>query len=183
MNRHYTLASLALVLLGLPLAAGAATVAFSPADSSQLPGASFTLDLVGTGFDAGILDGGGLNISFDPTVVIVTAVTVNTAEWEFFSDPGIVDNNAGTVTGLMFNSFADRSGSLHFATVSFLAVGLGVSALGLSEYALNPFTSGAGDYPGLVLSQAGSVAVVPLPPAVALLFSSLAALVTLRRRR
>lgn len=182
MIRHRAAVWIAAFGLGLPMAASAATVAFSPANSGWTTGMSFTLDLVGTGFDAGILDGGGVNVSFDPAVVIATAVMVDTTEWEFFSDPGIVDNNTGTITGLSFSSFANRTGTLHFGSVSFQVVGTGVSALGLGEYALNPFTSGGGGYPGLVLSQAGSIAVVPLPPTVTLLVSALAAFGTLRRR-
>jgi hypothetical protein len=175
------LATAVLGFLLLPGASGAATVSFAPANSTWTPGATFSLTLVGTGFEAGNLDGGGLDFSFDPDVLQVTSVVVNTTDWEFFSDPGVIDNTTGTVTGISFNSFALRTGSLLFATVNFLAIGGGLTALHLAEYGLNPFATGGGNYPGLVLDQSASVAVVPLPPAATLLAWALVSLCLLRR--
>lgn len=159
-----------------PQTSKAAIVSLSPTPLSVNQNDSFFLDLVGTDFNAGTLDGGGVNISFDSSVLNVLNVSVNTTDWEFFSTPGTIDNanntGLGTISGISFNSFQDRTGDLLFATIEFVAVGTGTSLIGLSEYLLNPFTtSNANPYPNLILDQTGSVTVQHLPiPAAGWLF-------------
>ena len=168
-----------LLAAGYSLGAQAATVAISPSVSVVNNGATFSLDLVGLGFDSGDLDGGGINFTFDASVLNVTNVTVNEADWEFFSTEGTTDNGAGTVNGISFNSFQSRTGDLLFATVDFLAVGLGVSGFTLSEFNANPFGTGGALYPGLIFDQSGQVTVseVPVPAAFWLFASALLVLV------
>lgn len=122
--------------------ADAATVSLSPTSLTVGNGDTFFLELVGSGFNDGDLDGGGVNISFDSTIINITSVTVDTGTWEFFSDNGSIDNVTGSVNGISFNSFQSRTGDLLFATLEFAAVGFGASTLGLSEYAANPFATG-----------------------------------------
>ncbi len=181
-TKNKTVVGLAVLLALFDGAAHAAVVSFAPPISSWAPGSSFSLDLVGAAFNSGNLDGGGISFTFDPTVINVTGIVVNTGDWEFFSDAGLVDNGTGSVTGITFNSFESRSGDLLFATVSFLAVGSGSSALALSEFAMNPFASGGSAYSGLELSQSGSITVVPLPSTALLLFGALLPLASAVRR-
>lgn len=158
-------------LLTMGLQAQAATVRFSPVAITVQDGGSFSLDLVGTGFSR-VLDGGGVNISFDPSLVEVTAVAINTdpaTGWDpDFSSGGTINNVLGSVDGLYFSSFADRSGSLLFATISLRALSPGSGSLQLVEFPGNPFATGGDVYPDVSLI-AGNVEVtgaVPLPAAV-----------------
>lgn len=172
------------LILFSSVAAHAANVSFSPVNTTQTNGATFSLDLVGTGFNSGDLDGGGIDFNFNVNVVQVVSVAVDTTTWEFFSDNGVIDNALGTVSEIQFNSFQPRSGDLRFATVEFLAVGEGVSLLGLSEFLGNPFATGGALYPGLDFDRNGSitVAAIPLPGAI-WLFASAAGLAGFWRRR
>ena len=172
------------IILGLLIApVHAATVSFSPSMPSVGLNDTFNLDLIGTGFDSGTLDGGGINFTYDANVVNVLVVTVNSTDWEFLPDSGTINNTTGTVNGIVFNSLQTRTGNLTFATVQFRAVGLGDSLLGLSEYGSNPFASGGNGYPGLSFNQTGSIAVVPLPATLWLLSTGLALLGVKARSR
>lgn len=175
--------TLALVLF-VSFTAQAASVSFSPVSTTVANGATFSMDLVGTGFNSGDLDGGGINFTYDASKVQVTDVIVNTATWEFYSDDGIIDNGAGSVTEMQFNSSWSQTGDLLFATVEFIAIGVGTSALGLAEFSDNPFGAGGSAYPGLSFDQNGSITVnaVPVPGAVWLFGSALGLAGWLRRR-
>lgn len=175
------------VLLVFFLAGGAthaANVSFSPVSTTVPGGATFSMDLVGTAFNSGDLDGGGINFNYNANVVHVTSVAVDTATWEFFSDNGAIDNTLGEVTGIQFNSFQPRSGDLLFATVQFTAVGSGLSLLGLSEFLDNPFATGGELYPDLSFNRDGSITVnaIPLPGAAWLFVSAVGIAGWLRRR-
>ena len=162
---RHLFATSALLLAGLQ--AQAATVTFSPPTSPVLQGATFTIDLVGTGFGS-VLDGGGVNIAFDETLVNVTNVAINTALWDpQLSSSGTINNTAGTVSDVIFGSFINRSGDMLFATLTLQALNgvTGTTSLTLTESNLNPFASGGELYPGGITFVAGSVEVsaVPLP--------------------
>ena len=153
-------------------------------------GDEITVDLVGTDFptnaaDGGPLDGGGIDVEFDPTVVNAKSVTVNTALFEFFSAPGVIDNTAGTITGIQFVTFkAVTPDEPLFATIVFDAVEVGVSSLALSENIdLGGFVAG-GQKLDVTFDQDGSinVAVIPLPAAFWLLLPALGFLAGWRRK-
>ncbi|MEE8058752.1 MAG: cohesin domain-containing protein [Pseudomonadales bacterium] len=160
----------------------AAVVTTSPAALVISQGSTFTIDLIGTNFNSGDLDGGGINLSFDTSILTATIVTVNTADWEFFSTNGTIDNNAGTINGITFNSFQSRTGDLVFATVEFVAIGSGISTIDLQEHSLNPFASGGTAYANLSLAP-GSVTVstIPVPATAWLLGSALFGLIGVKR--
>ncbi|VAW59291.1 hypothetical protein MNBD_GAMMA08-307 [hydrothermal vent metagenome] len=177
---------LMLVIVTLFLSTGghAATVSLSPASLVVGINETFTLELTGSDFNSGTLDGGGVNINFDPTVINVTNVVINTDVWEFYSTAGVIDNLAGTVNDISFNSFVTRTGNLNFATIEFTAVGSGVSALSLTENFFNPFATNGTPYLDLTFDQSISVSVqsVPVPAAVWLFISGLALVATQRRK-
>ena len=183
-SRSGYLVAIAAILNFLATPIQAAMVRFSPTISSVVIGSTFSMNILGAGFNSGDLDGGGINFTYDSSVVSVLGVTINTADWEFAPSAGTINNIAGTVTGIVFNSFSSRTGSLTFATVQFSAVGASgsVSSLGLSEYAPNPFASGGKGYPGLSFDQTGSIAIVPLPSALWLFASAMMSLGGLARR-
>lgn len=175
--------TLTLMLVG-SVAAQAASVGFSPDNTTVVNGATFSMDLVGTGFNSGDLDGGGINFTYDASVVQVTSITVDTVIWEFFSDDGMIDNVLGSGIEIQFNSFQSRTGDLFFATVEFIAVDVGTSLLGLAEFGGNPFATGGQLYPGLAFAQSGSITVSAVPvPAAAWLFASALGFAGWLRRR
>ena len=156
--------SLLVFLLSLVLApVHAAVVSFNPPNSTVGFGATFIVDVNGAGF-ATELDGGGLNLSFDPTILQLKSVKLDTTEWNFSSDPGTISNLLGTVTGTQFNQFGKaKIGSFAILGYEFQAIGPGTSALTLTEFGLNPFASG-GDVVPTIFSP-GSVTVMPEPAA------------------
>lgn len=155
--------------------APAATVYFSPASFSATTGQGFSLDILGDFTSGEAIEGGGLNLVFDRLVVNVTNVAVNTTLFDFFSDPGTINNSTGAVTGIVFNTFAGASGTFRIATIDFTAMGLGSTALILTESSLNPFSSAVAMGSLTVGFQSGSVSVtaVPVPAAAWLLASGL----------
>jgi hypothetical protein len=96
---------------------------------------------VGEGFSS-VVDGGGLNIAFDPSIVHVTGVAIDTGTWDFFTSVGAIDNTLGTVSDILFNALQNVTGDFAVATIQFQAVGVGASPLVLTESAANPFASG-----------------------------------------
>lgn len=164
--------------------ASAAIVTFEPGNATGDLGTGISMNLVGTEFPDN-MDGGGVNITFDPTVVIATLVVVNTALWDFepATDAGTIDNSAGTITDITFGTFQSVTpADPLFATVTFEAVGLGVSELGLSEsFAQGGFVAGA--VPLEVTFDNGSITVVPLPAAFWLFLPALGFLAGFRRTR
>jgi hypothetical protein len=160
----------------------AATVTFSTAPSGLVVGDVFAIDLTGTDFTT-VLDGGGVNISYNPLVLSLTSVVINEPQWDpDLSSPGTINNVTGLASNVLFSSFADRSGNLLFATLSFQAIGAGNSVLGLGESVLNPFAGGGELYPGISLLP-GAVSVNAAVPAPAAGWLLLTALATLKRRR
>ena len=163
----------------------AALISLSPSSQIVNDGDTFLIDLIGSDFNDGDLDGGGVNISFNSSVISLNSVTVDIGTWEFFSTSGTIDNGTGNVDGITFNSFQSRTGDLLFATLEFTAVDTGVSSLGLSEFSGNPFSSGGSAYPNITLDQSALVTVqaVPVPAAMWLFISGLGLLVTTQRRK
>lgn len=162
--------------------AHAATVSFLPSEQNVLIGSSFSVAIMGDFSLAEILEAGGLNLDFGSDVLNVTKVTVNTGLFEFFSDPGTIDNGAGTVTDIMFNTLSnDATGQFLIATVDFTAVDIGLSDLLLSESMLNPFYSAG--MPLDVQFQSASVQVTPVPLPTALWFMFAGCALLWRRAR
>jgi hypothetical protein len=121
--------------------AQAAQVTFSPPSRTVSTGATFTMDVVGRGF-AQTTQGGGVDVSFDPNRLRAVSVSVNTTTWEFFSQPGNVNNTTGRIEGIVFASAAGRSADFPIATITFEARSNGSSPLQVVESTLNPFSSG-----------------------------------------
>ena len=138
------------VLLVILLSAGnflqAATIGWSSENSIAQKNDVFTLDIIGTGFTNNV-DGGGVNFTFDSNVLNVLSVAINESVWDFGGfgiNTEIVDNNSGTVDGIMVNAVSNVTGDFTIASIEFQAIGNGglSSALGLSEFTSNPCASG-----------------------------------------
>jgi hypothetical protein len=187
--RRRALVALAISCLAAP-AAPAAMIAFNaPATTSFAIGESFSLQLAGSDFTS-TLDGGGVNLGFNASVLRLTSVAVDTTTWEFFADNGVIDNTAGLVSDILFASFEERVGSFSVALFTFETLAAGTSSLLLTESPLNPFASG-GDlldvqFGLLSLSVTGGTtepppSPVPLPATLWLMVGGLAALGAARK--
>ncbi len=120
----------------------AATVTFDPNPETVSEGQIFTLDIAGLTFQENV-DGGGVDFTFDPNIVNVNSVSIDTSVWDFYVDEGTIDNIQGSVTGIVVNAFSNVGpGDFVIAKVEFVAVGAGSTDLIITEYALNPFASG-----------------------------------------
>ncbi|MDH5388253.1 MAG: PEP-CTERM sorting domain-containing protein [Gammaproteobacteria bacterium] len=142
----------------------------------------FSIDVVGTGFLSNV-DGGGVNISFDQTVVNVLSVTINEVVWDFGGagiSTGLIDNLNGTLNGIMVNTFANVTGDFVVASIQMQAIGVGNSSLLLTENALNPWASGGS---AINPTYVGGVIAVPVPAAVWLFGSGLLGMFGVAKRK
>ena len=166
----------------------AATVSFNTSAQNVVTGSSFTLDVLGTDFPA--IVGGGLNLSFDASVLQVSSVSINTAVFEFYlgngTEEGVLNNVLGTLTDTSFNSFVGASGNFTIMSIGFTAVGSGSSLLQLSESSLWVFSDVTGNAIGNQIDYSDAlinVTAVPLPAAVWLFGSGLLVLARVLRRK
>lgn len=158
----------------------AATVRFEPSSRMVDLGSEFSMAIVGEDFTS-ITDAGGLNLSFDPAVLKVNSVVLDSATWEALTDTGSINNTAGTVDDMIFTSFGGQSGNFDIGTIFFTALSLGTSNLGLTASPVSPFASGGVLLP--VTLTAGQVSVVPEPDPLWLLLFGLATVwLTLKRK-
>lgn len=184
MNRITSLlAALALATSGTVAQANAALV-FSPPASATLVGAPVVVEVRGQGFSNAVV-GGGFDLTFNPSIVSLDSVEIAVAEWELFSNPGTIDNAAGTLTAVWFNAFAAPlpTGNFPVATLRFTALAPGVAGLQLLGNASFPFVSDTVEV--INVSYGGgaiTVSVVPEPASAASLLLGLALLPWLRRR-
>ena len=118
------------------------TVSLSPPTIDVAVGQSFTLSIGGSGFTR-IVDGGGVTLNFDATKLQVLApVVVDAATWEFFTQPGTINNSTGQVTDIAFASFIGRTLTFSIATVSLRRIAAGNTQVTLTPSGQNPFGSG-----------------------------------------
>ena len=169
-------------LLTVATAAQSSTVYIDPVSQTVNLGDTVSIALKGQDFSQTI-EGGGINLSFDPTVLQLTNVTVDDTTWEFFTTPGTINNTTGHLTDLTFSSFAGNSGSFSIAQITFQATGLGTSPLVLTESTLNPFASGGSLLTPAVSFANAEIQAVPLPAAMWLFFSGMGTLSFFGKRK
>jgi hypothetical protein len=175
----------ALALAGLcPLAVAAGSLVITPVNSSVLSGASFNVEVRGVGFTDNVV-GGGFNLDFNPALLSLDSVTINTVEWEFLTNPGTINNAAGTLRDVWFNAFAAPlpTGNFPIAVLSFTAKLPGSGPLSLLASADFPF---ANDLAQVISVSYGSsnvnVTAVPELSSWAAMALGLALMPLLRRR-
>jgi hypothetical protein len=187
-HRKETVTFFLVVLAGM-MGAGAArgsTVVVDTTDGTNFTaGQVFTVSLDGQGFTQDPVDGGGVNLQFNPAVLQVQSVAVDGSTWDFYTSNGTTDNVGGSVSDIAFAAFFnDVTGDFPIATVTFEAVSSGVSALVLSGSLLYPFASNGVAFTPEFASSSVTVngaAPVPLQAGIWLFVSGLVALGALAR--
>ena len=187
MNNFNTLKTLAaaLALAGLCGAAQAdGSVVLAPTNTTATVGSSFAVQVRGVGFTDSVV-GGGFNLSFNPLVVNLSSVLVNTAVWEFVSSPGTINNAAGTLVDVFFNSnrLVLPTGDFDIATLNFTAMAEGISALTLAGSSDFPFANSNIEIINVSFGGGSAeVIAVPEPSTWATMALGLALLPMVRRR-
>ena len=115
------------------------TVGFSPSRLTTSVGDTVTVDVIMQNFP--ISEGGGITIRFNPAVVQVIRTEVDMDTWSYVGSAGIIDNEGGTVSNILFSSFTGVSDTALIATVQFEAVKSGNAKLRIEASSLNPFSS------------------------------------------
>ncbi|MBI5788704.1 MAG: PEP-CTERM sorting domain-containing protein [Candidatus Schekmanbacteria bacterium] len=168
--------SLMVALLLATAAEAAPTVTFDPMAATIDIGAIIDVSIKGLGFDTAI-DGGGLNLKFNPSVLQVNNVVFNTTVWEFDTGYDKLDNSSGNLNDLYFLSWKSASGEFPIATVNMTAVGKGKSLLELNLSEYNPFASMGEIVPVSMDTASVNVndpnATVPEPATISLLLAGL----------
>lgn len=172
----------AAMMSAISMSAFSASVDFNTAVSTVHVGDTFAIDINGTGFLAN-LDGGGFNLNYDPAVVKVNSLVIDSTKWELAPSSGTKNDATGTITDVSFNTFVNNNlGNFHIADLSITALALGSSSLTLTESANFPFASGGNlVHPTLSSGIVNVTAVVPLPPAVWMLLSGVLGVVGFHR--
>lgn len=156
----------------------AATVSFNNSVSDINQGSVFFLTVQGVGFPD--ISGGGLNFSFDSSVLQISSVTINESVFDFVPSTGELDNLAGSLINTSFNTFAGTNSSFDILTIEFEAIGLGSSSLLMSESSMFPFADAIGNTIGSTITYEAAtvnVSAVPLPATLWLFSSGLIALI------
>ncbi len=161
----------------------AATVTWGPATTTVGVNNVFTMDVVGVGFTSNV-DGGGINFSYNSSVLSVLSISIDEYVWDFGAgiSTGTIDNVAGTVDGISVNAWSNVTGDFSIASVTFQAINEGTTGLLLSEWGFNPWASGGSAInPDFVDGQV--ISTVPVPAAVWLFGSGLLGLLGLAKRK
>ncbi len=160
----------------------AATITWSSSTTNVNVNDVFTIDITGTNFLSNV-DGGGVNFSYDASVLNVVSISINESVWDLGAgiSTGIIDNITGTVGGISVNAWSDVIGNFSVATITFQAISSGSSDLSLSEWGFNPWASNGNIInPDFVNA---TVQVVPVPAAIWLFGSGLIGLLGLSKRK
>ncbi len=155
----------------------ASTVSFSPSESTATSGQAFVLNIVGNDF-LNDVDGGGINLAFDKAIFKVESVSVYSDLWEFLPDNGRIDNAAGVVQEIQFNTFSQHNkGTFNIASLRLTALTPGESQFLLSESQVNPFASaGQAINPTFIAGKITVLSAVPVPAALWLMLGGLGVL-------
>lgn len=114
-------------------------VALSSSEINVYEGETFTLDITVNDFTTS--EGGSVTLLFDPTLVQVVKVDVDSSVWDFVNKNGQINNVGGSVSDIIFSSYQGVSGDAKVATIEFKSINNGTSEIILKESSANPFAS------------------------------------------
>jgi hypothetical protein len=173
-----------LALAGVCGAASAAGhLVITPASKSVTPGASFSLKVRGDAFSDSLV-GGGFNLGFDPALLSLDSVAINTALWEFAPAAGAINNATGKLSDVAFNSFLNSpTGGFEAATLNFTAKAAGTGMVTLSASPSFPFANTGAEVVAVTFGSAQVTAAVPEPASLAMMLLGLGVLPLVLRRR
>ncbi len=196
MNHHINswITVLCMWFLGIS-AANAITISFTPSYQSVVAGGMVDIGVEISELGSGVAPSLGvfdIDVSYDPGLLSFNSVSfgdssmgdqldvlglgsITSYDTSISGSINLFELSLDTVSGLE----TLQADSFTLATMSFNAVGIGNSTLGVSINSLgdaegNPLTS---------TIDPGTVSVIPLPPALPLLMTGLAGLVLMRRER
>ena len=160
------------------LVSQAATVGFNPVSTTVMPGAGFSIHIIGQGFTE--LSGGEFSLGYNDAVIEILSVAID-PRWDFAPVPGS-KTGPGRWTGIAFDTFvnAPATGDFNIATVSFKALGSGTSTVNILN---SQFFSTTVQLSPTLGSAQVKVEAVPIPAAVWLFGSGLLGLLGIARRR
>lgn len=114
-------------------------VALSSSEINVYEGETFTLDIMVNDFTTS--EGGSVTLLFDPTLVQVVKVDVDSSVWDFVNKNGQINNVEGSVSDIIISSYQGVSGNAKVATIEFVSINNGTSEIILNESSANPFAS------------------------------------------
>jgi hypothetical protein len=161
----------------------------SPVETIHV-GDSFFLQFYGYDFDDLEIDGGGIDVQFDPRFLRLytggdESVVKFDGVWSFFSEVGEVSPETGEIRNIVFNQLGrDVRKSFGIGHVKFLAIAPGTGVVELSSPEQSPFGANANavDVEFQTLSfQIAPAPAIPEPSTWMLVFTGLA-LVSFARR-
>lgn len=114
-------------------------LALSSSEINVYKGEAFTLDITVNDFTTS--EGGSVTLLFDPTLLQVVKVDVDSSVWDFVNKNGQINNVGGSVSDIIFSSYQGVSGDAKVATIEFKSINNGTSEIILKESSANPFAS------------------------------------------
>jgi len=158
----------------------AATVSVVPSVSNVNPGQIFSVSLSGADFAPTPLDAGGLDITWDPTILTLgpAGFTLGPA-WNASSTTGTA--GAGSLSDIFFFADTAQGPNVDIGTLELQALVGGMSAVTLAESGLNPFAGGGGPLAVDLSNGTVNVSQIPEPATAAVVSGALLALFASRR--
>ena len=161
--------------------AQSATISLSDTNYSANINDIFTLDIIGQDFTSNV-DGGGVNIIFDPAIINVLSVSIDNDFWDFMNMEGTINNTLGTVNGIMVNALSSTTDNFTVASIEFQAITGGTTNILLNDFSFNPWSSGGETISTSYVTGQVTVSNVPIPAAAWLFGSALIGLTQVRYR-
>lgn len=142
---------------------------------------NISIKVIGTDFDLP-LDGFGLNIEFDESVLELISVFVDPTIWEFHKTDG--ERSTGKVEKIGGASFRGVENEMQFVTLEFKAIGAGISSLILADADHRTVVWSDISLTDIPLDFVNSqVQVVPVPAAIWFMFTALGSVVAFGRSK